>query len=166
MTSAEKLIWALSFCQKAQLRVTARRKKILHILSAYRLPVSIEMIVKAESDAAHCAETTVYRTLILFREVDLVRQINLPGKISHFILNVPDKPSDFLVCRCCGRVEELAAPKAILELEQDVAKQSGFKAVYHELELYGVCPDCQTAGRNATPPTKLASLNRPFVRPD
>jgi hypothetical protein len=30
--------------------------------------------------------------------------------------------------------------------------------VFHELELYGICPECQQSHHHTTPPTKLASM--------
>jgi Fur family ferric uptake transcriptional regulator len=165
MTAVDRLGWALAFCQRAQLRLTEPRKKMLRFLAANRLPASIEMILLSEGFAACCAETTVYRTLILFREVDLVRQINLPGKTSYFVLNMPGEPCDFLVCRRCGRVKELPLPKAVMRLEQKVAAETGFAAAYHELQVYGICPDCQVARHNSPPATKLASLKRPPAQP-
>ena len=162
--SAGRFDWAMSFCRQARLRVTDPREKVLRFLAGYRLPVSIEILARSEHFAGHCAETTIYRTLVLFREVDLVRQISLPGKTSYFVLNVPGEPCDFLVCRCCGRVEELPPPKAVMRLEQEVAAESGFADVHHE--LYGICPDCQRSRRNITRTTKLSGLERPFARPN
>jgi Fe2+ or Zn2+ uptake regulation protein len=158
--AAARFAWAISFCRKAHLRLTTARETILRFLAEHRLPVSIEAMGRSEGFADHHAESTIYRTLMLFRAVDLVRQINLPGKTSYFVLNLPGEPCDFLVCRCCGRVQEIAPPRALLRLEQEVAEQSGFAAVYHELELYGVCPDCQTARQDSAPTTKLACLKR------
>jgi Fur family transcriptional regulator, ferric uptake regulator len=161
MTASAKLAWAMSFCQRARLRLTDSRENILRFLSEHRLPVSIEMMMRSQSFTVDCAETTVYRTLMLFREADLVRQINLPGKTSYFVLNVPGEASDFLVCRSCGRMQELSPLKSVSKLEQDVASRSGFSDLYHELELYGICPDCQTGRRNTAPTTKLSNLKRP-----
>jgi Fur family ferric uptake transcriptional regulator len=160
MTAPERLAWALSFGQRAQLRLTELRSRILRFLADHRLPASIEMIMQSEEFVGHCAETTIYRTLMLFREIDLVRQINLPGKATYFVLNVPGEACDFLVCRHCGSVQELSSPKAVLRLEQDVAAQSGYASVYHELELSGICPACQRTRRNSAPATKLSNLKR------
>jgi Fur family ferric uptake transcriptional regulator len=102
---------------------------------------------------------------MLFREIDLVRQINLPGKATYFVLNVRGEPCDFLVCRHCGSVQELSPPKAVLQLEQEVAAQSGFASVYHELELSGICPACQRARRDSAPATKLSNLKHPRYPP-
>jgi Fe2+ or Zn2+ uptake regulation protein len=164
MTAAEKLLWGLAFLRRAHVRLTVSREKILRFLCAHRLPVSIEMITRSEDFACDCAETTIYRTLILFRELDLARQINLPGKTSYFLLNVPSERSDFLVCRHCGRVQELTPPKEILRLEEVVAAKSGFVSVFHELEIFGICPACQTAC-HTEPTTKLGCLKRTMTRP-
>lgn len=165
MTSAEKFTWALASCRRSQLRLTSQREKTLRFLASYRLPVSIEMIRQSGEIGGHYAETTIYRTLMLFREIDLVRQINLPGKTSYFMLNILGEPCDFLVCRCCGQVQELSPPKAMLRLEREIAAVSGFGSVYHELEVYGICPACQKARRNTPPATKLSRLKLTRARP-
>jgi Fur family ferric uptake transcriptional regulator len=161
MTSEERFACALQSCRGAQLRLTRPREKVLRLLSEHRRPVSIEMVMRSDKFAGTCSETTVYRTLMLFREIDLVRQINLPTKTSYFILNLPGEPCDFLVCRHCGCVQELQPLTAVLRLEEEIAAQSGFKSLYHELELYGICPACQAARRYTAPATKLAGLKRP-----
>ena len=75
MTSADRLAWAISFCLRAQLRLTGPRKKILRFLSEHTLPVSLEMMARSKDLVGKCADTTMYRTLMLFREVELVWQI-------------------------------------------------------------------------------------------
>jgi Fur family transcriptional regulator, ferric uptake regulator len=155
MRAAEKFVWAMAFCDRARLRLTGPREKILRFLSAHRLPVSIEQIAQSEDLAGQCDETTVYRTVMLFREMELVRQINLPGKTSYFVLNVPGEPCDFLVCRCCGSVTELPPLKPVIELEREVNRTRGYTGVYHELEVYGVCPECQKSENNHVLRSKL-----------
>lgn len=158
--AAERLAWAISFCRQAHLRLTGPRAKVLQFLSEHRLPVSIEMMARSENSAGRCADTTIYRTLMLFREVDLVRQINLPGKSSYFVLNAPKERSDFLVCRRCGRVREVPTALAIIRLAQEIATQSGFSSIHHALELHGICPSCQSLSPEPAP-TKLASIKLP-----
>jgi Fe2+ or Zn2+ uptake regulation protein len=158
MTPADNLLWALEFCRKARLRLTPPREKLLRFLAEQSLPVTIEVVSQSETLAGTCAETTIYRTLMLFREANLVRQISLPRKTSYFILNAPGHPSDFLVCRACGAVRALAASASVRSLEQEVTRQLGFAGVFHELELYGICPECQQSHHHTTPPTKLASM--------
>jgi Fe2+ or Zn2+ uptake regulation protein len=87
--------------------------------------------------------------------MELVRQINLPGKTSYFVLNVPGEPCDFLVCSRCGSVSELPPLKRVIDLEREVNRTRGYTGVYHELEVYGVCPECQKNKRKDVLQSKL-----------
>ena len=72
----------MRFCEKAQLRVTPARELILAYLAAQPKPVKLEAITQADQVRGRCDPATVYRTLMLLKDIDLVRQIPLPGKSS------------------------------------------------------------------------------------
>lgn len=155
MTTAEKFAWAISFCHRSHLRLTGPREKILRFLSGHSLPVSIEMMARSPEFAGQCAQTTVYRTLMLLKEIELVRQVGLPKKISYFVLNAPGAVCHYLVCRHCGNISELPLTGTMRRLAQGVASSRGFTSVYYELEVYGVCPACQKIDTNRIPSVKL-----------
>lgn len=46
-----------------------------------------------------------------------------------------------LVCRSCGRTEEVEAP-GVERWARAVAAEHGYLDLNHEVELFGVCPDC------------------------
>ena len=50
-----------------------------------------------------------------------------------------------LVCRQCGRTQEIEAP-SVEKWARTVAAEYGYTDINHELELFGVCADCSTAG--------------------
>lgn len=56
-----------------------------------------------------------------------------------------------LVCRNCGRTEEVEAPH-VERWARSVAADHGFVELDHELELFGLCPQCaaERAGANDT----------------
>jgi Fe2+ or Zn2+ uptake regulation protein len=154
-TPAERLAWAMSFCKKAQLRMTLAREKILGYLAAHATPVNLDAITQADEIQGHCDATTVYRTLMLLKELDVVRQVSVRHKVRYFVLNLPDETRAYLICRCCGAVAKLPELKSVLDLERQVSHASGYASVYHELELYGICPKCQESGRWSRPSAKL-----------
>ena len=41
-----------------------------------------------------------------------------------------------------ARIERLDVACAVQALEKTIARSSGFKGIYHELEFYGQCPEC------------------------
>lgn len=142
-TPVERLAWALAVCRKLSLRLTPGRRMILAVLADHRVPVSLDTVMHAEGVRKICDSTTAYRTLMLFREVDLVRQVALPAKTRFFVLNVPGESIHFLICRLCGAMTELSPGDHCEGMEGAVAAHHGYTQLYHELQFFGVCPDCQ-----------------------
>src|SRR5690606_21771499 len=50
------------------------------------------------------------------------------------------------VCTECGKVTEIQSPD-LVRVQEEVAKQHGFQAARHRMETYGLCAECQAAGR-------------------
>jgi Fe2+ or Zn2+ uptake regulation protein len=149
-SAVDRFAWALSCCRKVHLRVTPARKLVLNELAAHCVPLSFEALVTTETLCSRCDAATVYRTLMLLKDAEIVRQIGLPQKTSYFVLNAPDALCQFLICRRCGRISQLALGTVVQKLAHEKAASCGFSASYFELEVYGVCPECQlrlTTGR-------------------
>ena len=53
-----------------------------------------------------------------------------------------------LVCRSCGRTVEITGP-AVESWADAVAREHGFTEISHTLEVFGLCADCDAAGRGA-----------------
>jgi len=141
--AANRLAWATDECLRMRLRLTPARQRILSFLAAQRIPVSLTVITDSEHRANGCDATTVYRTLMLFKDVHLVRQVGLPDKASFFVLNLPGENSHFLVCRSCGAITELPAGDHCTEMAERVVADHRYTDLYHELQFVGLCPSCQ-----------------------
>jgi len=162
MKNAEqRLSWALQVCLQAKMRLTPVREKILTLLAAQRAPMSLEAVTQADGIRGSCDAATAYRTLMLFRELEVIRQVSLPNKISYFVLNVPGESSHFLICRCCGEISELPPSATVAGLESEVAATQGYARIYHELVLLGICPACQKH-----PPGVVCAKVQPRMRPN
>jgi Fur family ferric uptake transcriptional regulator len=83
---------------------------------------------------------TVYRTLQLLREHGLVAESQF-GERRHRYEEAEGRHHDHLVCLACGQVLEFEEP-AIEKLQARVARDNGFTALSHKLELYGYCRAC------------------------
>ncbi len=156
-TPDERLAWALAECRRLQMRLTPVREKILAFLATQRVPVSLNALMQAEAMRGGCDATTAYRTLTLFHEVEVLRQVGLPGKVSFFVLNVPGENNHFLICRQCGAITELPAESHCEHMEHDVAAAHGYAQLYHELQFFGICPTCQRQ------PGRVISAKLPVV---
>ncbi len=84
---------------------------------------------------------SVYRSLSLFEELDLVRQSRLAGdQASRWELAHPDEHFH-LVCRTCGTVDHHRGT-LVQSVRDHLASGHGFDAESVELSVTGVCADC------------------------
>ncbi|MDB6035549.1 MAG: Fur family transcriptional regulator [Verrucomicrobiales bacterium] len=107
--------------------------------------MTIEMLQGSTALGGAFDSTTIYRTLMLFVEAEIVRQFRLRHKLSFFALNTPGTRFEFLICRRCGKIQELPDVPSISNYEASICTQTGYRMLYHALELYGLCPQCQAA---------------------
>ncbi|HRQ60805.1 MAG TPA: Fur family transcriptional regulator [Alphaproteobacteria bacterium] len=129
MTTLEKR------CAEAGLRMTGQRKVILQILSDSPDHPSVEDVyerARAADDSISIA--TVYRTLALLDELDLVIRHEFQEGYSRYELNWDHH--HHLIDLETGKVVEFQ--NAELEaLKEKIARELGYELVDHRLELYG-----------------------------
>jgi Fe2+ or Zn2+ uptake regulation protein len=85
---------------------------------------------------------TVYRTLHLLAEHELIQELTFADQASRF-----DKRTDrhdHVHCNRCGIIADVEVPVALLA-EHVAAEQSGFAVTSHHTVFNGLCPACQLA---------------------
>jgi Fur family ferric uptake transcriptional regulator len=128
--------------KEAGLKITAPRVKILRMLEKSQVRhLSAEDVYRLLIAEGHdIGLATVYRVLTQFEAAGLVIRHNFDE--SHSVFELKDgQHHDHMVCVRCSRVEEFSDPE-IEHRQRQVADTLGFKLVYHNLNLYGICPDC------------------------
>lgn len=136
--------------------MTPVRHAMLSFLASNHTPATLQTIIRADGIRGVCNTTTVYRTLMLFKEADIVRPVGTPHKTSYFMLNVPDDAGHFLICRRCGSIVELPLPEAMVKQIHHIAASRGFVSTRRDFEIHGLCDSCQSARERAVVPSKLA----------
>jgi Fur family ferric uptake transcriptional regulator len=127
----------------AGLKITHPRVKILQILESSSIhhlsaeDLYRQLIQRGEEIGI----ATVYRVLTQFEAAGLVVRHNFEGGHSVFEM-APTEHHDHIVCVKCGRVEEFA-DSAIEQRQREIADEIGFELTDHNLNLYGLCPDCK-----------------------
>ena len=127
----------------AGLKITLPRVKILQVLESSEVHhVSAEDVYKLLlRNGEEVGLATVYRVLTQFEQAGLVVRHNFEGGHSVFELS-SDKHHDHIVCVRCGRVEEFADDE-IEQRQKKVADKLGFELTDHNLNMYGLCPECR-----------------------
>jgi Fur family peroxide stress response transcriptional regulator len=84
---------------------------------------------------------TVYKTLEVLRDVDLVQEINFPKGQARFDSYMT--PHINLVCLKCGNITDLD-DMVIEEITRKVTSFTKFKPTGQRVDVYGICQKCNT----------------------
>ncbi len=133
-----------AICERAGLRLTALRRRVLELVWQSHKPLGAYDIlgVLTEQDGRRAAPPTVYRALDFLLENGLVHRI---ASLNAFVgCNHPAHAhqGQFLICRTCSAAIELsndAISQAIVAGASDV----GFTVESQTVEVVGVCSGCQ-----------------------
>jgi Fur family ferric uptake transcriptional regulator len=88
--------------------------------------------------------STIYRHLQAFADDGVVDVIHTPEGESTYRYcgeSGPDDHHHHLVCRTCGRAEEIEG-RAIERWATSMAEKYGYTDVDHTVEVFGVCANC------------------------
>ena len=115
---------------------------MLQILIDARRPLTLGDLAESEELKSGADRATVYRLLTKLEERGLIRRLGLHDRSAYYVIIYPGAHNDFLICTKCGVIETLDITCPVEALEKKIAKQSGFSRLYHELEFFGLCPQC------------------------
>ena len=126
-------------------RITASRRAVIQTLTQTDIPLSPqEIFEQARKVHRRLGLVSVYRTLDLFSELDLVRRVHRQDGCHGYLLASPGH-RHALICQRCGRAVEFPGEDDLHELIGRVEATTGYKVDDHLLQLFGLCPDCQSA---------------------
>ena len=84
--------------------------------------------------------STVYKTLYLLKEKNLVNEIEVEGE-SRFDAHTDEHVN--LVCMKCGRIDDLDE-ESLREIQVKAAKKSKYLILKSNFELHGYCSNCKS----------------------
>lgn len=127
-------------------RLTPARRLIIELFARYEAPVSADEIRSSlVKKKVAVNKTTVYREIGFLLAAGLIRPVYLAGKSKYYELALPDEHHHHVVCRDCGRVEDIEigdVEKLLTLLEKKLAKKVKFGDIHHTLEFFGWCNKC------------------------
>ena len=123
-------------CIKKGVRLTDQRKLIAKIMSESEDHPDVDELHKRVSKLdTKISIATVYRTVKLFEEADIVAKHDFKGSKSRYE-QAPKEHHDHLIDINTGEITEFVN-EDIEKLQKQVASKLGYKLVDHRLELYG-----------------------------
>ncbi len=136
------------FIRRKGLRKTVQREQIVDVaFSRDEHFTAEELFERVRKVDAETSRATVYRTLGLLVEADLLRQIDLGENQVTYDPNFLNKPShNHLVCIDCGKVVEFEDHNVDIQTDC-VSRRLGFKTVRQSIKMEANCEQLRLKGR-------------------
>ena len=126
------------------LKFTKQREAVLKTMynnDDHFSPESLHMLLKESCPELNVGIATVYRTLNLLEDSDMVTSLSFGSSGKKFELG--NKPHhDHMICKMCDEIIEFE-DDAIENRQKEIANKYGFRLTSHIMQLYGICKKCQ-----------------------
>lgn len=128
-------------------RVTGPRKLVMDIIASASTALSPQEIYEISIERKRSLGiASVYRTVEMLAELDLVEHIHQPDGC-HGIWPVIRGHNHHLVCRSCGQVRVIPGEDTLGRYFADVETMTEYRVDGHWLQLFGLCPGCRRTGQ-------------------
>lgn len=128
--------------RESQYRLTPQRVELIRLIAVSEgHPSALRLYNQIKVQFPTMSLATVYKTLDLLKELGEVLEIGLRDD-SHYDGNKP-YPHPHLICIKCQKIMDGELDVAVGKIVQEVENNFGFRVVKHQLDFYGLCPDCQ-----------------------
>ncbi|KRM02632.1 transcriptional repressor [Limosilactobacillus gastricus] len=145
MSEAEEYQHALDILHQNHVRLTSQRKLILNYLVTHHTHPSVEMIYDDLQDTdASISIATIYNTLNLLIDQHLIIELSNGDGSTHY--DYFGTPHFHVVCDRCGKITDVFDDEyrdMELRLRQVAAKQTEYLVTKSDVEVHGICPECQ-----------------------
>ncbi len=127
--------------RKRGYRLTPQRYMILSVIQEANEHISVEQILeRVQQRNPYVSLSTIYRTLDLLKNLELIRENHLPGGQTHYEA-AAGMAHHHLVCRRCH--ETMHLDEALLgDLHEQLQKQFHFHNLTLDLIAAGYCNTC------------------------
>ena len=141
MTESKQIF--VEYLKQKNLKWSQQREFILDLFLTTQRHVSTEELYQlAVKIFPQIGYSTVHRTLKLLSECGLASERHFGDRYTRFEKKQKGQHHDHLICTECGTIIEFESNK-IEKMQENIAKQKGFKITHHRLELYGLCSHCK-----------------------
>ncbi|HEV2767449.1 MAG TPA: Fur family transcriptional regulator [Acidimicrobiales bacterium] len=127
-----------------QQRYTPKRRALVDLLADAGQPLAIPDIL---TRGASLAQSSVYRNLVVLEQAGVVRRVVSTDDYARYELAEDlTEHHHHLICSSCGSIDDFTASsgfeRTVAKALVEVAKDTGFDAQHHRIDLIGVCARC------------------------
>lgn len=132
-----------SALRKGGYKITPQRRTVIKAITnshEHLTPAAIHERVCRENPGIGLV--TVYRTLEILAELNLVCEMHAAGDCRSYLMRRPVEHHHHLICSDCGTVIDFTDCD-LGEMEKRLSKENSFKINGHILEFVGQCRKCR-----------------------
>jgi Fur family peroxide stress response transcriptional regulator len=123
-------------------RVTPQRIAILRFLMESKShPTAQEIYAHVRREYPTITISTVYNALEMLVDIGMAMELGFSGLGSRYEANTRSHIN--LVCKVCGRIEDVENVPLIDDMRDDVKDRSDFEILGQRMEFYGLCGRCK-----------------------
>ena len=97
-----------------------------------------DLYIQMKNRKSRVSRATVYKTLELLVQCDLISKRNFGDNISRYESSYKKQIHDHLICMDCGRIVEFANPR-IKKLPEEISEELGFEVESYSFNIFARC---------------------------
>lgn len=132
-----------TYLKQHHLRQTQPRRIVFEFLVNAKAPVKLRQIIELQGNWADRA--SLYRTVKLYKQLGIIHEVHRPGGDWLELGGEFSAHHHHLTCTHCGITQVIENPPLEDHLSK-IAKQLGFVAHDHHVEISGLCASCLILG--------------------
>jgi len=101
-----------------------------------------ELFEEVRKSDSEIGMATIYRTLELLTELDIIHELDFNEESRKFELYIEDTHHHHLICKNCGKLIEFS-DQDINYFEKELEEKYNFEITDHKLTFYGYCSQCR-----------------------
>lgn len=134
-------------CRDQGVRFTPIRRRVFEMISESSAGLkAYELLDRLSTEHAAARPPTVYRALDFLMEQGLVHRVESHNTFIACPCPQPEPTHrggyQLVICRQCGRVEEMHEP-AVNKVLAELVSEHGFTLEHQTIELTGLCAECR-----------------------
>lgn len=130
-----------SFLKNGQNRITPERFEVLNAAIEYQGHFGADdLFILMKNRKSHVSRATVYKTLELLAQCDLVIKRNFGDNLTRYESSFKKQNHDHLICVDCGRIVEFT-DESVAKSPKQICDKLGFNFGSYSFNIFAHCKD-------------------------